>query len=85
MLATPGNRLNANIVTASDDGIHWNAVRQAAVIIKSVGARSPHGQGNFNFAAIAMLKPYRTVLSRRLASQGRAAQLPPSDSKPLTW
>jgi uncharacterized protein (UPF0210 family) len=58
VLATPGNRLNANIVTAGDDGIHWQAVRQAAVIIKSVGARSPHGQGNFNFAAIAMLKPY---------------------------
>jgi uncharacterized protein len=58
ILATPGNRLNANIVTASDDGIHWNAVRQAARIIRTVGQRSPHGQGNFNFAAIAMLKPY---------------------------
>src|SRR5579862_7813845 len=58
VLATPGNRLNANIVTAGDDGIHWTAVRQAARIIKGVGERSPHGQGNFNFAAIAMLKPY---------------------------
>jgi len=58
VLSTPGNRLNANIVTASEDGIHWNAVRQAARIIRTVGARSPHGQGNFNFAAIAMLKPY---------------------------
>jgi len=58
VLATPGNRLNANIVTAGDDGIHWNAVRQAARIVKGVGERSPHGQGNFNFAAIAMLKPY---------------------------
>jgi uncharacterized protein len=58
VLATPGNLLNANIVTASEDGIHWNAVRQAARIIKMVGERSPHGQGNFNFAAIAMLKPY---------------------------
>jgi uncharacterized protein (UPF0210 family) len=58
ILATPGNSLNANIVTASEDGIHWNAVRQTARIIKSVGERSPHGQGNFNFAAIAMLKPY---------------------------
>jgi uncharacterized protein (UPF0210 family) len=58
VLATPGNRLNANIVTASEDGIHWNAVRQAALIIKGVGLRSPHGQGNFNFAAIAMMKPY---------------------------
>jgi uncharacterized protein (UPF0210 family) len=44
VLARPDNRLNANIVTAGDDGIHWNAVRQAARIIKVVGARSPHGQ-----------------------------------------
>src|SRR5215469_17001968 len=58
VLAAPGNRLNANIVTAGEDGIHWNAVQQSARIIKTVGARSPHGQGNFNFAAIAMLKPY---------------------------
>jgi uncharacterized protein (UPF0210 family) len=58
VLATPGNRLNANIVTAGEDGIHWNAVREATRIIRAVGQRSPHGQGNFNFAAIAMLKPY---------------------------
>jgi uncharacterized protein (UPF0210 family) len=58
VLSMPGSRLIANVVTASDDGIHWNAVRQAARIIHAVGQRSPHGQGNFNFAAIAMLKPY---------------------------
>ncbi len=58
VLATPGNRLAANLVTAGEDGIHWNAVRQAGRIIHAVGARSPHGQGNFSFAAIAMLKPY---------------------------
>jgi uncharacterized protein len=58
VLSREGNRLNANIIVASDAGIHWNAVRQAARIIKAVGDRSPHGQGNFNFGAIAMLKPY---------------------------
>jgi len=58
VLSAPGNRLNANILVADEDGIHWNAIRQAAHIIKSVGERSAHGQGNFNFAAIAMLKPY---------------------------
>jgi uncharacterized protein (UPF0210 family) len=58
VLSMPGSRLNANLVVAGDDGIHWNAVRQAARVIKGVGERSPHGQGNFNFAAIAMLKPY---------------------------
>ena len=58
VLSLSGNRLNANIVVAGEDGIHWNAVRQAARIIKGVGERSSNGQGNFNFAAIAMLKPY---------------------------
>ncbi len=58
VLSMPGNRLNANLITAGEDGIHWNAVRQAARVIHAVGARSPHGQGNFNFAATAMLKPY---------------------------
>ena len=58
MLSDPGNRLNANIIVAADDGIHWKAVRQAARIIKGVGERSPHGQGNFNFGATAMLGAY---------------------------
>jgi uncharacterized protein (UPF0210 family) len=58
VLSMPGNRLNANLITADEDGIHWNAVRQAARVIHEVGARSPQGQGNFNFAATAMLKPY---------------------------
>jgi uncharacterized protein len=58
ILSIPGNRLNANLIVAGDDGIHWKAVREAARLIKRVGERSPHGQGNFNFAAIAMLKPY---------------------------
>jgi uncharacterized protein len=53
VLSMAGNHLSANIVTAGEDGIHWNAVRQAARIIHAVGERSPHGQGNFNFAAIA--------------------------------
>jgi len=51
-------RANASLVVASDDGIHWASVRQAARLIKSVGERSPHGQGNLNFGAIAMLKEY---------------------------
>jgi uncharacterized protein len=58
VLSAPGNRLNANLIVADEDGIHWNAVRQAARVIKGVSERSAQGQGNFNFAAIAMLKPY---------------------------
>jgi uncharacterized protein (UPF0210 family) len=51
-------RTNASLVTAAADGIHWNAIHQAARLIKAVSGRSPHSQGNLNFAAIAMLKPY---------------------------
>lgn len=58
ILAEPNNRLNATIVTAAEDGIHWNAVKQAAHVIKVVGERSPKGLGNFHFAALAMMKPY---------------------------
>jgi uncharacterized protein (UPF0210 family) len=50
--------VNANLITADEQGIHWNAVRQAAKVIKQISERSPHGDGNFNFGAIAMMKPY---------------------------
>jgi uncharacterized protein (UPF0210 family) len=51
-------RTNASLVTASVEGIQWNAIRQAARLVKAVSERSKHSQGNLNFAAIAMLKPY---------------------------
>src|SRR5437016_8011533 len=50
--------VNANLITADEAGIHWNAIRQAAKIIKQLSERSPHGDANFNFGAIAMMKPY---------------------------
>jgi uncharacterized protein len=57
LLSEP-SRINATLITAAEDGIHWKSVSQAARLIKAVGQRSAHGQGNFNFAAVAMLKPY---------------------------
>jgi uncharacterized protein (UPF0210 family) len=51
-------RLNASLVIAADDGIHWRAVHEAAKLIKNVAALSPHGRGNLNFAATAMVKQY---------------------------
>ncbi len=57
VLSAP-THINASLVIADDDGIHWTAVRQSARLIKMVSQRSAHGQGNLNFAAIAMLKPY---------------------------
>jgi uncharacterized protein (UPF0210 family) len=51
-------RLNASLVIAGEDGIHWRALHEAATLIKNISQRSPHGRGNFNFAATAMVKQY---------------------------
>jgi uncharacterized protein len=51
-------KLNASLVIAGEDGIHWRAVREAAKLVKSVEAQSPNGRGNLNFAATAMVKPF---------------------------
>jgi uncharacterized protein (UPF0210 family) len=49
--------LDGSIVVAGEDGIHWNAVRAAAKLIKYVSLRSPRSQGDFNFAATALVPP----------------------------
>ncbi len=51
-------KLNASIVIAGAGGIHWNAVRAAAKLVKYVSEHSPHSLGTFGFAATAMLAPY---------------------------
>ena len=50
--------LEASLVVAGEDGIHWKSIHAAAELIKFVEAHSPHSQGTFNFAATAMLAPY---------------------------
>lgn len=52
------NRAFANIIVADDKGIHWRAIQVAAHAVREAAARSPNGNGNFMFAAIAMMKPY---------------------------
>lgn len=47
--------LNASMIVAAADGIHWNTVRAAAHHVAQVAARSERSQGTFAFAAIAML------------------------------
>jgi uncharacterized protein (UPF0210 family) len=51
-------RINGNAIMAGEDGIHWKVIQQTAELIRYVTDHSPHGQGNFNFTATAMLKPY---------------------------
>jgi uncharacterized protein (UPF0210 family) len=50
--------LNASAIIADENGIHWNAIRRSAELVKYVEENSPRSQGNFNFAVTAMLKPY---------------------------
>jgi uncharacterized protein (UPF0210 family) len=50
--------LEASIIVADKDGIHWKAVRAAAEIVKYAADNSPHSQSTFNFTATAMLDPY---------------------------
>jgi uncharacterized protein (UPF0210 family) len=47
--------LDGSLMVAGDDGVHWNAVRAAARVMKFLADRTPHSQGNFNFAATALV------------------------------
>src|SRR5438309_8855402 len=48
--------LNASVVVAGEDGVRWGAVGAAARVMKKL-AETEHSQGNFRFAAIAMVPP----------------------------
>ncbi|HKW57673.1 MAG TPA: DUF711 family protein [Candidatus Acidoferrum sp.] len=48
--------LNASLAVAGDDGVHWHAVGAAARVMKAL-EETEHSQGNFRFAAIAMVPP----------------------------
>jgi hypothetical protein len=50
--------LEGNAIIAGEDGIHWKVIRESAALVHYVTEHSPHSQGNFNFTATAMLKPY---------------------------
>jgi uncharacterized protein (UPF0210 family) len=50
--------LNASLVVAGAAEIHWNNVRAAAKLIKTLSERSPGGIANFNFAATAAIPEY---------------------------
>ncbi len=50
--------LEGSAIMAGEDGIHWKVIRESAALVRYVTDHSPHSQGNFNFTATAMLKPY---------------------------
>lgn len=50
--------INASAVIAGEDGIHWKVIHESASLVRFLTDHSPQSQGNFNFTASAMLKPY---------------------------
>jgi uncharacterized protein len=49
--------LEGSVVVAGDDGVHWNAVRAAAKLMKYLEEHTTHSQGNFSFSAMALVPP----------------------------
>ncbi len=49
--------LNASLVVTGEDGVRWGAVGAAARVMKKLEEATEHSQGNFHFAAIAMVQP----------------------------
>ncbi len=43
--------INGFVVVADDAGVHWNAVRAAASVMKYLEEHTGHSEGNFRFAA----------------------------------
>jgi uncharacterized protein len=50
--------LQGSTQIAGEDGIHWQVIKESAALVHYVTEHSPRSQGNFNFTAAAMVKPY---------------------------
>src|SRR5438445_799022 len=50
-------KLNGTVVVAGEDGVRWSAIGAAARVMKKLEESTLHSQGNFHFAAIAMVPP----------------------------
>ena len=49
--------LNGSVAVAGEDGVRWGAVGAAARVMKKLEEATEHSQGNFHFAAIALVPP----------------------------
>lgn len=47
--------LNGSVVVAAEDGVRWEAVRASARLMKLLSEKTPRSQGNFRFAATALV------------------------------
>jgi uncharacterized protein len=63
--------LEGSVVVAGEGGVHWEAVRAAAGIVKYLEENTSHSQGNFNFAATALVPPGTPFYPASYASGNR--------------
>jgi uncharacterized protein len=49
--------LNGSLAVAGENGVRWGAVGAAARVMKKLEEATEHSQGNFRFAAVAMVPP----------------------------
>ncbi len=56
-ILTNTKTLNASLAVAGEDGVRWGAVGAAARLMKRVEEATEHSQGNFRFAAVALVPP----------------------------
>jgi len=54
-ILTATTSLSGSVVVGGEDGVYWNAVRASAALMKHLSESTPRSQGNFSFAATAML------------------------------
>jgi hypothetical protein len=50
--------IQGSAIIANDAGIQWRVIRESARLVRYVTDNSPGSQGNFQFTATAMLRPY---------------------------
>jgi hypothetical protein len=49
--------LDSSLMVAAQDGIHRKSVQAAAHVVKTLSERTSHSQGDFHFAALALVPP----------------------------
>jgi uncharacterized protein len=55
IILSPAKTLEGSISIAGEDGIHWQSIHAAALVIKYLEDHTTHGQGNFKFTAAALV------------------------------
>jgi uncharacterized protein (UPF0210 family) len=66
---------NSSAVIAAEDGIHWQSIPRVARLVKYLANNTPHGQGNFRFAASAVVSPYGPFYPASYNTGGEGARV----------